>query len=53
MSHTLEIWVDRHGRPCDSERHDAHPIKVVPVAEDERLDALDAWERAKVWKPDE
>jgi hypothetical protein len=28
----LEIWVNRHGRPCDSERHDARRIEVVLAA---------------------
>lgn len=35
----LTVWVDRFGRPCDSERHDAHPIEVVPKATVERIRA--------------
>jgi hypothetical protein len=32
------IWVDRFNQPCDSMRHDAHPVQAVPVPDEAAIE---------------
>jgi hypothetical protein len=48
------IWVDRHNRPCDSMRHDAHAVEACPVPDEVAIERgakaiEDAWPG---WFPD-